>query len=77
VLWQDAGVVLAREIPMLGDALPTMRDHQPAAAAGHLDRLVDEREGHRATVGLEAHETVVGPGLPCHVALGLWQSTAS
>ena len=37
-----------------------MGDVQPAAAPGDLDRLADEREGHRVAIGLEADEVVLG-----------------
>ena len=33
---------------------------QAAAPPGDLDRLADEREGHRVAIGLEADQVVVG-----------------
>ena len=60
MLWQDAQLVLARQLVVLGHALPPMREVQAAAPPGDLDGLPDEREGHRVAIRLEAHQVIVG-----------------
>ena len=57
---QDAQLVLARELVVLGDEVAAMGQVQPAAPAGDLDRLADQREGHGVAIGLEADEVVLG-----------------
>ena len=60
MLGEDAHLILAGELVMLGDEVPAMGDVQATAAARDLDRLADEREGHRVAIRLEADEVVVG-----------------
>ena len=52
-------MILAGEFLVLRDQVPAVGDVQPAAAPGDLDRLADEREGHRVAIGLEADEVIL------------------
>src|SRR5438876_6698388 len=60
VLGQNAELMAARELGMLGDQGATVKDPERAIAAMDLDRLVDEGEGHGVAVRVDADEVVLG-----------------
>jgi hypothetical protein len=60
VFGEDADLMLAEELGMLGHRGPAVQDSQPAVAAVDLHGLADQDEWHRVAVGVDADEPIVG-----------------
>jgi ATP dependent DNA ligase-like protein len=56
----DTHLILAGQRLVVGDDGAAMADDQAVRAAGHLDRLANQRERHGVAIGLEADEVVLG-----------------